>query len=98
MPRRGSQPILSFKEKPFKNRSNSISSSNHEMFGAVRPDIATLKKRPSLLGSKVRYGSKEGIQNSSEKHSVVVLGVGGVGKTGQTCCDILMAIRAHYPH
>lgn len=83
-PRRGSLGHLyPSDKKPCTGRSNSLSCANDEL-SPTKLDFQSLKKRPSLLGSKLKSGSKdtEGVA-CSEKHSIVMLGAGGVGKTGK---------------
>lgn len=80
--RRGSLGHLySSDKKPLTTRSNSFSFANDD-FSPTKLDFQSLKKRSSLLGGKFKSGNKdpEGVA-CSEKHSIVMLGAGGVGKT-----------------
>lgn len=83
-PRRGSLGHIQYSadKKPCYSRSNSFSCANDDI-SPTKLDFQSLKKRPSLLGGKLKSGSKdtEGVA-CSEKHSIVMLGAGGVGKTG----------------
>lgn len=83
-PRRGSLGHIQYSadKKPCYSRSNSFSCANDDL-SPTKLDFQSLKKRPSLLGGKLKSGSKdtEGVA-CSEKHSIVILGAGGVGKTG----------------
>ena len=82
--RRGSLGHLySSNKKPLIGRSNSFSCANDDL-SPTKLDFQSLKKRPSLLGAKFKSGNKdpEGVA-CSEKHSIVMLGTGGVGKTGK---------------
>ena len=64
------------------HRSNSVSSENSFMMGPfARPELkkrATVE-RSSGMGLKPKLGSPK----ETEEHDIVVLGVGGVGKTGR---------------
>lgn len=84
VPRRGSLGHVQYSadKKPFHSRSKSFSCANDEL-SPTKLDFQSLKKRPSLLGGKLKSGSKDtegGGRN--EKQSIVMLGAGGVGKTG----------------
>lgn len=87
-PRRGSVGHVYSPEKkppPFVSRSNSFSCANDEV-SPTKLDFQSLKKRPSLLGNKLKLsGSTKDSEGGacSEKHSIVMLGAGGVGKTGK---------------
>ncbi|XP_074639794.1 ras-like protein 1 [Acropora palmata] len=68
---------------PSRRRSNSLGGKDHDL-SPSKLDSQAFKKRPSLLGSKLKLGSKEtdhAVSNRTEKHSIVMLGAGGVGKT-----------------
>lgn len=70
---------------PSRRRSNSLGGKDHDL-SPSKLDFQSFKKRPSLLGSKLKLGSKEAdhaVSNRTEKHSIVMLGAGGVGKTGK---------------
>lgn len=92
--RRGSLGLLPYSadKKPFTKRSNSFGCANDEL-SPTKLDFQSLKKRPSLLGSRLKTGSKdtEAVSNGREKHSIVMLGAGGVGKTGKQQDLILKA-------
>ena len=83
--RRGSLGHLQYSadKKPPYSRSRSFSCANDDL-SPTKLDFQSLKKRPSLLGGKLlKSGSRDtegGGRN--EKHSIVMLGAGGVGKTG----------------
>ena len=85
--RRGSLSLLpiSAEKKPFSKikRRNSFSCGNDDL-SPTKLDFQSLK-RPSILGNKLKLGSKEtgAVSNGGEKHGIVVLGAGGVGKTGK---------------
>ena len=83
-PRRGSLSLPSTaKEKPVMGRSSSVSCARLEN-SQPKLNFPSMRKPSSVLSGKLRSGpSKEAIPNTSEKHSVVVLGTGGVGKTGK---------------
>jgi len=82
--RRGSLGVLPYSadKKPFAKRSNSLGCANDEL-SPTKLDFQSSKKRPSLLANKLKSGSKdsETASNGGEKHSIVMLGAGGVGKT-----------------
>ena len=86
-PRRGSLGHVQYsadkKMLHTRSRSNSFSCANDE-FSPTKLDFQSLKKRPSLLGGKLlKSGSRDAEGGSrNEKHSIVMLGAGGVGKTG----------------
>ena len=83
--RRGSLGHLQYSadKKPPYARRNSFSCANDEL-SPNKLDFQSLKKRPSLLGSKLKPGSSRDTEGGgrNEKHSIVMLGTGGVGKTG----------------
>lgn len=70
-------------KKPPYIRRNSFSCANDEL-SPTKLDFQSLKKRPSLLGGKLKSGSSRDTEGGgrNEKHSIVMLGAGGVGKTG----------------
>ena len=70
-------------KKPPYTRRNSFSCANDEL-SPNKLDFQSLKKRPSLLGGKLKSGSSRDTEGGgrNEKHSIVMLGTGGVGKTG----------------
>lgn len=84
-PRRGSLGHVQYSpdKKPLNGRRSSFSCVNDEL-SPTKLDFQSPKKRPSLLGGKLlKSGSRDtegGGRN--EKHSIVMLGAGGVGKTG----------------
>ena len=80
--RRGSLGHLQYSadKKPGYSRSSSFSCA-HDDLSPTKLDFQSLKKRPSLLGGKLKSKDTEGV-TCSEKHSIVMLGAGGVGKTG----------------
>ena len=87
--RRGSLGVIQSnsaeKKLLFSKRSNSLGGANDD-YSPTKLDFQSLKKRPSLLGTgKLKSGNKEteAISNRAEKHSMVILGAGGVGKTGK---------------
>lgn len=77
-------------KKPPYTRRNSFSCANDEL-SPNKLDFQSLKKRPSLLGGKLKSGSSRDTEGGgrNEKHSIVMLGTGGVGKTGirHTVCQ-----------
>lgn len=82
--RRGSLGHLQYSadKKPPYIRRNSFSCANDEL-SPNKFDFQSLKKRPSLLGGKLKSGSSRETEGGgrTEKHSIVMLGAGGVGKT-----------------
>ena len=87
--RRGSLGVIQSnsaeKKLLFSKRSNSLGGANDD-YSPTKLDFQSLKKRPSLLGTgKLKSGNKEteAVSNRAEKHSMVILGAGGVGKTGK---------------
>ena len=87
--RRGSLGVIQSnsaeKKLLFSKRSNSLGGANDE-YSPTKLDFLSLKKRPSLLGTgKLKSGNKdtEAVSNRTERHSMVILGAGGVGKTGK---------------
>lgn len=70
-------------KKPPYSRRNSFSCGNVDL-SPTKLDFQSLRKRPSLLSGKLKSGSRdtEGGGGRNEKHSIVMLGAGGVGKTG----------------
>lgn len=85
--RRGSLGVIQSnsaeKKLLFSKRSNSLGGANDD-YSPTKLDFQSLKKRPSLLGTgKLKSGNKEteAVSNRAEKHSMVILGAGGVGKT-----------------
>lgn len=93
--RRCSLSLLSnsTEKKPFCKRSNSFGCGNDDL-SPTKLDFQSLKKRPSLLGNKLKLGSKEteAVSNGGEKHAIVMLGAGGVGKTGKQLGLILLVL------
>lgn len=75
----------SAEKKPSSKRSNSVGGGSDEC-SPTKLDFQSLKKRPSLLGNRLKSGSKESdaVSSGCEKQSIVMLGAGGVGKTGKS--------------
>ena len=101
--RRGSLALghlqYSADKKPPYSRRNSFSCANDEL-SPNKLDFQSLKKRPSLLGGKLKSGSSRDTDGggSSEKHSIVMLGAGGVGKTGirdAVCTKVQTAFKCN---
>ena len=83
-------------KKPPYIRRNSFSCGNVDL-SPTKLDFQSLKKRPSLLGGKLKSGSRdsEGGGGRNEKHSIVMLGAGGVGKTGIHCVVMFSAVKCN---
>lgn len=86
---RASAGVISYladrKLLPGRRRSNSVGGKDHDL-SPSKLHCQSVKRRSSLLGSKLKLGSKEAdhaVSNRSERHSIVMLGAGGVGKTGK---------------
>lgn len=99
--RRGSLGHLQYSadKKPPYIRRNSFSCANDEL-SPNKFDFQSLKKRPSLLGGKLKSGSSRDTEGGgrTEKHSIVMLGAGGVGKTGirdTVCTNVQTAFKCN---
>lgn len=76
---------------PRNDRSQSTSSNLLQMTVSRTPDLT--KRRPSLVPSRPKERKDSTSSSSTEHYSFVVLGVGGVGKTGNVLFLIIIYLR-----